>query len=302
MLYHTKLGKFSLMDLDATVTKLVILSPSEQKRFDSPPKFNADEQTIYFALNNDILHILDKLRTVTNKVGFLLQLGYFRSHGKFYTANQFRQQDIDYVVRLLGLNATQLDFDKYQKRIPALHCKKILVHLGWKSLDQTIQAEIFEHLLWHVKNQHAPRQLFLIAIDYCWQHKIELPSYNQIALLITQAYNENESTIIAQLKTLLNNKHKKLLTELVSVDNRAKRKFQRPPITQLKHINQSLRPSDIQENVKTFILIKTYFDEFQLIYKKLDLSDQAAEYFAIWVQKAESFQINSFSNKYTAHY
>jgi len=42
------------------MTKLVILSPSEQKRFDSPPKFNADEQTIYFALNNDILHILDK--------------------------------------------------------------------------------------------------------------------------------------------------------------------------------------------------------------------------------------------------
>lgn len=116
MLYHTKLGKFSLTDLDVTVTKLVVLSPSEQKRFYSQPKFNADEQTIYFAFNNDILHILDKLRTVTNKVGFLLQLGYFKSHGKFYTANQFRQQDIDYVVRLLGLNATQLDFDKYQKR------------------------------------------------------------------------------------------------------------------------------------------------------------------------------------------
>ena len=298
MLYHSKLGKFSLTDLDVIVTKLVILSPSEKKRFDSPPKFNADEQTIYFALNNDILHILDKLRTVTNKVGFLLQLAYFRSHGKFYTANQFRQRDIDYVIRLLGLNANQLDFDKYQKRIPALHRKKILARLGWRALDQTAQTEIFEHLLWHVKNQHSPKQLFLIVIDYCWQHKIELPSYNQIALWITQAYNENESTIVTQLKALINRKHEKLLTELVSVDNDNKRKFQRAPITQLKQINQSLRPSDIQENVKTFILIKTYFDEFQLIYKELDLSDQATEYFAIWVQKAENFQINSFSNKY----
>ena len=50
--------------------------------------------------------------------------------------------------------------------------------------------------------------------------------------------------------------------------------------------------------MKTFILIKTYFGEFELIYKELALSDQATEYFAIWVQKAESFQINSFSNKY----
>lgn len=166
-----------------------------------------DEQTIYFALNNDILRTLDKLRTATNKGGFLLQLGYFKSHMKLYTSNQFKQQDINYVTKLLGLNANQLDFSKYQQRIPALHRQKILDYVGWKPLDQAAKERVFEHLLWHVKNQHAPKQLFLIVIDYCWQHKIELPSYNQIALLITQAYNENESTIINQLKTLLNNKH-----------------------------------------------------------------------------------------------
>lgn len=82
------------------------------------------------------------------------------------------------------------------------------------------------------------------------------------------------------------------------MDIKNKKKFQRPPITQLKQINQSFRPLDIQENVKLFTLIKSYFDQFQSIYEELDLSKQAAEYFAIWVQKAESFQINSFSNKY----
>ena len=242
--------------------------------------------------------MLDKLRTVTNKVGFLLQLGYFRLHGKFYTANQFRQQDIDYVIKLLGLNANQLDLSIYQKRIPGLHRKKILDYLGWNPLEQAALDGLFEHLLWHAKNQHAPKQLFLTAIDYCWQNKIELPSYNQIALLITRAYNKNESIIITQLKTLIDDEQRKLLITLVDVDNKNKKNLSRPPITQLKQINQSLRPSDIQENVKLFILIKSYFDKFQSIYEKLDLSDQATEYFAIWVQKAESFQINSFTNKY----
>jgi hypothetical protein len=234
------------------VTKLIVLTPSEQKRFDSPPKFNSNEQALYFSLNKDLQHILSKLRTTTNKVGFLLQFGYFKSHGKFYTANQFRAQDINYILKLLGLNQEQLNLTTYQQRTPMLHRKKILSYLGWKSLDQTVLAEISENLLWHVKKQHAPKQLFLIVIDYCWQHKIELPSYNQVALMITQAYNEYEKTILAQLKKLLNNKHQELLSEMVSVNH--KKILQRPIITQLKQINQSLRPSDIQDNVKMFTL------------------------------------------------
>ncbi len=283
------------------MTKLVILSPAEKKRFDSPPKFSTDEQAIYFSLNIDLLSMLDKLRTVTNKVGFLLQLGYFKSHGKFYTANQFRKQDIDYVIKLLNLNVAQLDFSLYQKRTPATHRKKILTYLQWKPLDETTQLDIFELLVWHVKNQHSPKQLFLIVIDYCWQNKIELPSCHQISSLITNAYNKNESTIITQLKSLINPNHETSLMKLICVDNNDKKKFNRPFITRLKQINQSLRPSDIQENVKTFIQIKHYFDEFKLIYNELDLSDQATEYFAIWVQKAESFQISSVSDKYNLY-
>lgn len=278
------------------MTKLIVLTPSEQKRFDSPPKFNSDEQALYFSLDKDIQHSLSELRTTTNKVGFLLQLGYFKSHRKFYTANQFRVQDINYILKLLELNQEQLDLTTYQQRTPMLHRKKILTYLGWKSLNQTVLAEISESLLWHVKNQHAPKQLFLIVIDYCWQHKIELPSYNQVALMITQVYNENERNILTQLKKSLNNKHQKLLSELVSINN--KKTLQRPIITQLKQTNQSLRPIDIQENIKIFTLIKKYFEELQPAYQNLDLSDQATEYFAIWVEKASSSQINSFNNKY----
>ena len=171
------------------MTKLVILSAAERKRFDFPPTFNADEQTIYFALNNDILSMLGALRTATNKAGLLLQLGYFRSHGKFYTANQFRQQDINYIAKLLDLDVDKLDFSKYQKRIPSEHRNKILAYFHWMPLNQNELQRLSNHLLWHVKNQSYPKQLFFTAIDYCWQNKLELSSYNQIALLITNIYN-----------------------------------------------------------------------------------------------------------------
>ncbi len=249
------------------------------------------------AINSDIIYLLESLRTTTNKVGFLLQLGYFRSHGKFYPAHQFRQQDIHFVLKLLRLDASDLDFEKYQKRIPALHRKKILTELEWTPLTQKALALLGEHILWQAKNQDSPKQVFFMAIDYCWRHKLEVPYYNQMALLITQAYNDNESILVNHLKKALTQDQRDLLTSLVSIEAKNKIKMQRPPITLLKKINQSLRPSDIQENIQAFLTIKEYFYQLQPVFLEINLSDQATEYFATWVQKAEAFQINSFTDK-----
>lgn len=278
------------------MTKLTILSPSERKRFDSLPKFNADEQALYFSTKLDVHYQIEALRTATNKVGFLLQLGYFKSNGKFYTANQFKQRDIDYVTGSLNLNPAKINFDKYQKRVLMEHRKKILTHLGWNPLTQQALNRLSEHLLRYTKNQLLPKQVLLTAIDYCWQNKLELPSYNQIALLITESYNKNETELIKVLKHSLNDHQKELLSSLVVVDSN--KKPQRPLITLLKQVNQSLRSTDIKKNIDAFIMIKSHFCELCPLLNEVDFSDQATEYFATWVQKAESAQISKFSNKY----
>ena len=117
------------------MTKLTIFSTQDRKRFDLPPKFSRNEQLTYFALNKEILHILSQLRTVTNKVGFMLQYGYFKSHGKFYTADQFKSQDIKYVLKSLKLDHNRLCLEQYREYTLAQHRKKILSHFGWKPLD-----------------------------------------------------------------------------------------------------------------------------------------------------------------------
>ncbi len=99
------------------------------------------------------------------------------------------------------------------------------------------------------------------------------------------------------LKKALTQGKRELLTSLVSIEAKNKIKMQRPPITLLKKINQSLRPSDIQENIQAFLTIKEYFYQLQPVFLEINLSDQATEYFATWVQKAEAFQINSFTDK-----
>jgi hypothetical protein len=70
----------------------------------------------------------------------------------------------------------------------------------------------------------------------------------------------------------------------------------RPTITLIKKINQSLQPAEISNNVEVFDIIKSYFYQFKDIIAQLNLSNQATEYFAVWVKKATTYQLSNFSD------
>ena len=182
------------------MTQLAPLSKKEQKQFDAPPLFTDNERIKYFALDNDTRSLLHALRSVTNKIGFLLQLGYFKSHRKFYTAQQFRDKDTRYVSRLLNLDIQKIDWTVYQKTTPINHRKKILAHLGWQPLTDQQLKNISTVITQHVQKQSLPRKVFLLIIDYCWQQQIELPSYHKLSELITAAYQQYELTLVSRIK------------------------------------------------------------------------------------------------------
>jgi len=154
------------------MTKLVILTQNERRRFDSPPTFNTNERALHFSLNNNDLQIVKELRIATNKVGFVLQLGYFRSNGKFYTTEQFRRQDIEYVISTINVDPNKINLLSYQKKIPADHRKRILSIMHWQPFDQMQQGKISAYALWLAQRQFSPKHIFLSIIDFCWQKKL----------------------------------------------------------------------------------------------------------------------------------
>jgi hypothetical protein len=152
----------------------------------------------------------------------------------------------------------------YQNKAIQIHRIKILGLLSWQPLNK-VQQEKIKTRINQLVEQHLPlKQIFLSIIDFCWQSTIELPSYNQ---------------------------------HMAGLEKQSKNKTQRPPLTLIKHFNQSLKPADIQENIDAFKLFKEPFHEFKPIFQKLNLSDQATEYFATWVQKSRNFQLTQFADK-----
>ena len=93
------------------MTKLAIFTLKEQQAFDAPPKFHKIDRPRYFSISREIKRSsFNKLRTDINRVGFILQLGYFRASGKFFVAEDFRKRDIQYICKMLEINKLIFNF------------------------------------------------------------------------------------------------------------------------------------------------------------------------------------------------
>lgn len=276
----------------------MVLPANERAKFDQPPKFNDNDRALYFSLTNDDLNHVKELRSPTSKVGFVLQLGYFKSNGKFYLLEQFQDQDIKFVTKMLDLNFGEIAFASYTDKMLAKHQSKILSLLSWQPYNKLQQAKIAEYVYWLAQRQLPLKQIFLSIIDFCWQNKIELPSYNTMAIIITNAYNNFEDSLVSILAKLLTKDQANKLNEFAGINNKEnKKRMHRPRITLIKKINQSLRSLDVQANVEAFNLFKEHFYTFKNVIDALELTDQATEYFATLVQKSTTYQLNSFADK-----
>ena len=178
------------------MTRLTILSSQKQLDFDTPAKLNTKKRALFFLLDHETLEFFESLRTVTNQIGFVLQLGYFRANGKFFKPQHFRSPDIDFVAKMLNTSPEEINVMAYAHSTETFHRQKILKFLQWHPLNSQNQEKIKKHIEWHIPQQLASKRILYSAIEYCCHNKIEIPSYHFLADSITHAYNTIERNLI----------------------------------------------------------------------------------------------------------
>ncbi len=269
------------------MTRLVFLSPNEKRKFDSPPTFNKEQRPAYFVVSDDIRRTLSNLHTTTNKVGFLLQLGYFKNAGKFFVPTMFRRKDINFVKQLLNITE-DIDFGHYPPARMVQHRSRIMELLGWKSFNESSTALVADHVQMLAQQQLQPDQIFIATVDFCWKQRIEIPTYHQLSTVITDSFNIVESKLLSSLS--LQAAERAALDALMTNPH----DHWRPLLSEIKHVNQSLRAQNIQQNVNACQTLASYFCQFQSVFETLELSDQATEYYSTWVLKAKLTQLKQF--------
>lgn len=274
------------------MSRLAILTAEEQAEFNYPPVLSVESRALCFAITKEVESKISLLRTPTNKVGFLLQYAHFKACKRFFVANKFRLEDIEYAAKLLDVPFRKINLSKYKERTPAHHQKMILKILEHKSFDKEccwIKKEINRM----VKRFTDPKQLFFDILQLLYDHNIELPSYHRLSDLITEHYLGYEETLLNTIEKKISKKENRILDKLLEVDKPRSSGL----LSKLKIINQSVKPKAIHTSLDLFDQIEKVFVALQPLITALNLSTSSCSYYATWVQKAKLSQIKQFPDR-----
>ncbi len=200
--------------------RLTVLQPYEARQFDLPPKFNRAERHYFFTQDPAITELIKKTRRDINAVGLLLQYGYFKASGKFYTAAKFWPSDLVFVAKHLGKTNTRSFSEQYADNTRLNHKSQILMLSGYEhfSKHKALFCELTEDL---VAKQLAPRKIVFSLVDLLRDKKIEVPQYDTFATIIGATFNRFENSNIDKLKPLLTESYQQALMQLIAKDEQA---------------------------------------------------------------------------------
>jgi|TARA_B110000503_G_scaffold129049_1_gene200848 TnpA family transposase len=272
--------------------RLIDILPSYEIRiFDNPPMLSSDDQKYYFKMDETIRGLLKGIKEEHNKIGLLLQYGYFKASGKFYMQTIFKSTDVKFATRAIGGTICKDFAIKYINRTRQRHKLLILESCGHREF--TCAEKLFKTTVENlVAQQMHPRKLFYLLVEELRNRNIEIPSYDRITKIITEKFSIFEKTILRSIANIITPNQQEALDHLISTTGEY---YQRPLITRLKTINQSLRPGQIKQGMRNFLIIKKLFQEVRSVIEILDLSLDATKYYAQWVVKAKVTQITDIT-------
>jgi TnpA family transposase len=273
-----------------------IFNSLEEKEFELPPKFSSAERKQFFAISKSIEEVLQKLGTPTNKVFFLVTMGYFKATRKFF-ARQCVKADIEFVARQLEINLQEIHIKNYSKVTYLRHQKLILSHFGYSEFNQTAKNFAITEIKTLVQVQYRPKVILLELIEVLIRKRISLPSYNILANLIVTILHQHQQMLSETVSKSLDKnqclKLDKLLEKDLDDDGNAGKFYQ---ITSLKNTSQSTKTVKTKSNLNDLNVLQPLYLEFGPLIARLNLSSESIRYYAHLVIKAQIPQISRRSS------
>ena len=240
------------------------ISQQARKRFEEPPQLSETERSSLLVIPPWAKLAIDQVPSPSNKVGFILQLGYFRLMGRFFHPKTYPQKDIDFIVQKFSGDPNEVDIDEYKPTSCYRHREIILQGFGFKAYtsDGNIHENLLDEATRMSRNQTKPSLMFDNLVAYLWEKRIEIPAYYQLKSLIKEALETVEKELNDILKLHLTSQDILLLDNL----------FQKSPLTKtgsgvmkyeltlFKKIPESMENQEILKRVEMFIQIKAMYE------------------------------------------
>ena len=275
------------------MTPIAILTDDEKISYDTPATLTAEARGLCFSVSADLEETINRLRTDSSKIGFLLQYGYFAVSKRFFMVELFHEEDIQHVSKILGISGSKFDLLSYKNRAYKTHQTTILKKHHYKALTQDNLKWLEHELKNQINRLIAPRKLFFSALNLLNEKKITLPSYHLLSRLIAKHYIGHEAGLLNIIRKNITTQQRETLMQLLHINSDNGQGI----LHQFKIINQSLKPKAIQSSLDVFKALKSRFDCIRPLIKALSLTRESCDYYATWVKKAKLSQLKQLPDE-----
>ncbi len=271
-----------------------ILQPTEIKAYDSPPIFTGNERKAAFHIPLSVKEMLNSVQSPTNKVGLVLQYGYFKVNKRFYSSRKFHVKDIEFVARSLQIPIEDVKFpDKYFRNKSAEHQSQLITLFGFTPFSDNSRDLLFAETIRLSKSHLNPRIMFGQLVEFLAEKRITGVPYYVIQEQITDAINQSESGLVESLSALLSDSNKELLDSFTEESEQGSEISNgRSRLTLLRKINQSLKPGKINDSVSNFLFFKKSYEQLLPVFTQMNLSAETVRYFAETAIRGQAFQFS----------
>lgn len=147
--------------------RITILSDDEIQDLYSIPMFSQEERSLYFAMDAQELNLALSHRSLTNRLFFVLQLGYFKARQMFFSFSlDEAEEDIRFVMDN-HLPAHPLPGKKELNRLTRWkQQQKILSLFDYHECDAAWRSKLEERARLYVRISSKPANIFRELITY----------------------------------------------------------------------------------------------------------------------------------------
>lgn len=272
--------------------RMTILNEKEIKEYDYPPYFQSADRKQFLTLPVGLQKHVSSFHTLTNRVCFHLTFAYFKACGRFFTPARFKDRDIEFVCRRMGVFSFVVDKTTYGWETSSRHRQLILKHFNYHSFDSKTHSNMLKTAVSKmIQSQFRPKLIFNFMVDLLRQKKIELPAYNTLLIIITDAIKAYDDNLRMALQAHLTPQHKTALDKLLKRTTDDKPDNQPYPVTLLKDFDPTDSNKNINANVEKLLLIQSIYEEVHPLIELLKLNGDAIRYYGELVIHYKIYQI-----------
>ncbi len=278
-------------EIEIQSKRLKILSKEEIRNIFDLPDFTSDERREYFYLNAQEKDFLVNLRSLSSKLYFILQTGYFKSRHIFFNF-EFTEvaDDVEYVLQKYFPEQKQNpeNFKAVAKSTKLIHQKTILQIHNYHQCGKSERQIIADKAGSFAKISAKPIYIFREIVSFLQEKLFVLPGYSLLQETIGQALAREQNRLTELLKkTLSSSQIKKLDILLDSSDGLYE-------ITQLKREPKDFSLKEIKAEIERATQIREIYLFSKTLLPKFEISNESIRYYAKMVSYYSVYKLKRF--------